>query len=309
MTTAVAAVAGLVADRLVGEPPAAWHPVARYGQAMAALERRWYREERIAGLHYALVGVGSAALAGLVLRRLLGRQAATALATWIAVGGRMLGEVAESMEAQLAAGDLTAARATLPALVGRDPTDLDEGEIARAVVESVAENTADAVVAPVLFAAFGGAPAVLAYRAVNTLDAMVGHRSERYRKFGWASARLDDLANVIPARVAAAAVALAAPKRARAVLTIVRQDAPAHPSPNAGVIEAAFAAALDLRLGGTNRYGEQVEERATLGDGRPATAADIGRAVRLARRAVDVVALGMLAAGIVRFGRAARRGR
>ena len=295
-----AAIAGLVADRLLGEPPARWHPVAHFGRAMLALERRWYRDERGAGVRYAAVGVGGAALAGFGLRRLLGAPTATALATWVAIGGRMLAEVANAIGDELHAGDLAAARAALPALVGRDPSGLDEAEVARAVVESVAENTVDAVVAPLLFAAAGGAPAVLAYRAANTLDAMVGHRSERYRNFGRASARLDDVANVVPARVTAAAVALASPWTARAVVATCRRDAAGHPSPNAGVAEAAFAAALGVRLGGTNRYGERVEQRARLGTGRPPTAGDIGGAVAIARRAVDLVAVGLLGFGMAR---------
>src|SRR5262249_41107178 len=156
-----------------------------------------------------------------------------------------------------------------------------EKEVARAAVESVAENTVDAVVAPALWAALAGAPGVLAYRAVNTLDAMVGHRSTRYARFGWASARLDDAANWVPARVTAALVAAARPARAAAIASAVRHQAPAHPSPNAGVAEAAFAAALGVRLGGRNAYGDRVELRPALGDGPPPAPADVARAVRL----------------------------
>ena len=177
----------------------------------------------------------------------------------------------------------TAARAQLPALAGRDATDLDEPEMARAVVESVAENTVDAVVAPALWAAVLGGAGALGYRAVNTLDSMVGHRSDRYRRYGWASARLDDAANWLPARATAALVAAVRPHHAADVWRTVRRDAPAHPSPNAGVAEAAFAAALGLRLGGVNRYGDRVEHRAPLGRGRPPDRHDIHHAVRLSR--------------------------
>ena len=204
-------------------------------------------------------------------------------------------EAAAGVALPLAAGDLAAARRRLPALVGRDPTALDGPEIARAVVESLADNTVDAVVAPCLWAVAAGAPGALAYRAVNTLDAMVGHRSERYRNFGWASARLDDLAGWVPARLTAALVAAVRPGRARAVWRTVRADAPSHPSPNAGVAEAAWAAALGVRLGGTNRYGGRVEVRPRLGAGPPPSAADIARAAALSR---DVtVALGVLLGG------------
>jgi adenosylcobinamide-phosphate synthase len=138
-----------------------------------------------------------------------------------------------------------------------------------------------------VWAYVGGAPAVLAHRAANTLDAMVGHRSPRYEHFGWASARLDDVANWVPARVAAALVMIAVPRRASCILSVVRRDAPQHPSPNGGVIEAAFASALGISLGGTNRYGpsdSDVEERGLLGDGPSASTADIAAAVSLARR-------------------------
>ncbi|HXW77909.1 MAG TPA: CobD/CbiB family cobalamin biosynthesis protein, partial [Acidimicrobiales bacterium] len=183
----------------------------------------------------------------------------------------------------LAEGDEKRARELLPALVGRDPTGLDVAEIARAVVESVAENTVDAVVAPALWAAVAGAPGAFGYRAVNTMDAMVGHRSPRYLNYGWASARLDDLANWVPARCTAALVALVRPGSAREIRRAVAMQAPAHPSPNAGVAEAAFAVALGIRLGGANRYGEQTEVRPQLGWGRGAQPDDIAQAVRLSR--------------------------
>jgi adenosylcobinamide-phosphate synthase len=144
-----------------------------------------------------------------------------------------------------------------------------------------------------LWGAFAGVPGLLGYRALNTLDAMIGHRSPRYQRFGWSAARLDDLANWVPSRVVGLAAALAAPLvggSARAVLRVVRRDAGQHPSPNAGVVEAAFAGGLGIRLGGRNVYRGQVEERGVLGDGPAAAAADIPRANRLAG-AVSLVAL------------------
>jgi adenosylcobinamide-phosphate synthase len=237
-----------------------------------------YRDRRSAGVVHAMVGIGLAAGTGAMVR-------STALSTYVAVAGRALGEAADDVARALDAGDLEHARELLPALVGRDPSQLDEKEIARAAVESVAENTVDAVVAPACWALLAGAPGVLGYRAVNTLDAMVGHRSERYERFGWASARADDVANWVPARVTAALVAAVRPASARAVWRAVVDDAPGHPSPNSGVAEAAFAAALGLRLGGENRYGDRVEVRPSLGTGRPAEPADIAAAVRLSRDA------------------------
>jgi adenosylcobinamide-phosphate synthase len=215
------------------------------------------------------------------------------VATTVTVGGRMLTSEAAAIGAALDAGDLDDARGRLPALVGRDPSALSANEVARAVVESVAENSVDAVVAPVLWGTVAGGVGALTYRAINTMDAMVGHHSDRFEQFGWASARLDDLVNWLPARVAAALVALLRPRRAREVWRAVRVDAPRHPSPNAGVVEAAFAAALDLRLGGVNRYGERVEERASLGRGRPPTAADIAAAVRLSRQLAAAMIAGL----------------
>ena len=261
------AAAGVVLDLALGEPPAALpHPVALFGSFMLGVERRLYRDSRAAGLVHTTVGVGVGALAG-------GAAHSTAATTYVAVAGRLLHRTALDLAAALDAGDLDAARTQLPALAGRDATDLDEPELARAVVESVAENTVDAVVAPALWAAVLGGAGALGYRAVNTLDSMVGHRSDRYLRYGWASARLDDAANWLPARATAALVAAVRPHHAADVWRTVRRDAPAHPSPNAGVAEAAFAAALGLRLGGVNRYGDRVEHRAALGQaGRPPTA-------------------------------------
>ena len=271
-----AAALGVVADRIWGEPRIEPHPVAAFGRVMRNVERRLWRDGRLAGAAYTGVGVGLGAGAGVA-------AGSTAVACWLATAGRGLAEAARSVAVALDRGDVEGARLRLPTLVGRDPTDFDEKEIVRAVVESVAENTVDAVVAPVLWAALAGAPGALGYRAVNTLDAMVGHRSERYERFGWASARLDDAAGWVPARVTAVLTAAVRPAAAGAVLRTVRVYAGAHPSPNAGVAETAFAAALGLRLGGESRYGDRVELRPSLGDGRPPERADIDRALRLSR--------------------------
>ena len=276
MSRALGAALGVAADRLVGEPPAAVHPVVAFGRLMRGVERGLYGDSRGRGVAHTLVGVTVGAGAG-------GLVGSTAAATCLSVGGRALGKAASAVGDAVDAGDLVQARALLPSLVGRNPDGLDEKEIVRAVVESVAENTVDAVVAPALWAALAGAPGALGYRAVNTLDAMVGHRSHRYRRYGWASARLDDAAGWVPARVTAALVAAVRPRAAREVWTAVRRQAPAHPSPNAGVAEAAFAAALGLRLGGQNRYGDRVELRPPLGTGRPPERGDIARAVALSR--------------------------
>jgi adenosylcobinamide-phosphate synthase len=228
---------------------------------------------------------------------------ALALATYVAVAARALHAAASQVAISLEDGDLDAARARLPALVGRDPAGLDAAEVTRAVVESVAENTVDAVIAPAWWAALAGPAGVLAYRAVNTLDAMVGHRSPRYARFGWAAARADDLAGWVPARLTAVLVAAVRPRTLPSVLTAVRDQAPAHPSPNAGVAEAAFGAALGVRLGGTNVYDGRAERRGALGTGPPPRVADIPRAVRLSR---DVTAAAAII-GLVLWGRSGKR--
>jgi adenosylcobinamide-phosphate synthase len=209
-----------------------------------------------------------------------------AVSTWAVLGGRSLATEAEIVRHHLDAGDLPAARERLTHLVGRDTAQLDESGIARAVIESVAENTSDAVVAPLIFGALAGVPGLVAYRAANTLDAMVGHRDARYTEFGWASARLDDLLNWLPARVTATLAALLAPTvggRSSEAFGTWRRDASNHPSPNAGPVEAAFAGALGVQLGGVNSYRGITEDRHVLGQGSTPTAADIETTIHLAR--------------------------
>jgi adenosylcobinamide-phosphate synthase len=288
---------GYLADQLFGDPRHG-HPVAAFGAAAGWLEHRCYADRRAAGLLYTGALVGAAAALGGVLQRLTRHRPAakvmtTALATWSVLGGRSLSREAATIASQLASGELIAAREQVRHLVGRETAELSVAEVARATVESVAENASDAVVAPLLWGALAGIPGLLGYRAVNTLDATIGHRSARYLRFGWAAARLDDLLNWAPARLAALTAAGWAPLvggSAENVIGVVRRDAGQHPSPNAGVVEAAFAGALEVRLGGCNVYRGTVEDRGILGDGRPVRVTDIARASRLAT-AVSVTAL------------------
>lgn len=284
---------GLAADALLGEPPA-FHPVAGFGRAMTWLERRAWADDRRRGVAYAASGIGAATVTGIILAKRAGPSTALAASVWLAASGRMLLDTAAGIADALEAGDLQTARLRLPALVGRATEDLTEKEIARAVVESVAENLSDAVVATALWGLIAGAPGALAHRAANTLDAMVGHKSDRYRQFGWAAARADDILGWPAARATALLVALARPARAVAVRRAVRRDAPGHPSPNAGVAEASFAAALDLRLGGANRYGSRLEVRPPMGDGRPPELADIRAAIGLARRVMAALGAALI---------------
>jgi adenosylcobinamide-phosphate synthase len=294
---AVGLAAGVALDALFGDPRRG-HPVAAFGRAATALEARDYADSRVRGAAHAAACVLAAAVPAAALhRRTRGqpvqRVAAVALTVWAVTGARSLHHEAERVRLPLSHHDLASAREVLPSLCGRDPSQLDEAEIARAVIESVAENTSDAVVAPLLWGAVAGLPGLVAYRAVNTLDAMVGHRSARYLNFGWASARLDDAANWVPARVTAALTAACAPLVTRVdprkVLDTVRRDGGHHPSPNAGRCEAAFAAALGVGLGGTNVYGGVAETRPGLGDGRVPDPEDIRHAIVLSR-AVTVCA-------------------
>ncbi|WP_419933505.1 adenosylcobinamide-phosphate synthase CbiB [Candidatus Poriferisodalis sp.] len=273
-----AAVLGLLVDRIAAEPPERVHPVAAFGKLMTRLEQLIWADRRLPGVAYTVTGVAIGATAGIL-------QRSTASAVALTAAGRELRSVAMGIAGRLEAGDLDAARAELPRLVGRDPSELDESGVAAAVIESVAENSVDAVFAPVFWAIVAGAPGATAYRAVNTMDAMVGRRDERYRNFGWTAARLDDVANYMPARLFAALVAALRPRQARAIWTAIRRDAVAHPSPNAGVAEAAVAAALGRELGGPLRYGPRQENRPRLGVGPRPAASDIETAVRLASQA------------------------
>ena len=281
----VGVVAGYLADLTLADPQQR-HPVALFGAAAARLEQVCYRDSRAAGAMHAGLLVGMVSMLGASLQRCAGSAVATAIATWVSLGGTSLARTGSRMAQLLDDGDVDGARRVLPSLCGRDPAALDEAGLIRAALESVAENTSDAQVAPLLWAAVGGAPAVLAHRAVNTLDAMVGYRSPRYLQFGCAAARLDDLANYLGARVTAGLVIACAPLVGGSPSGAVRAwrcDAGRHPSPNAGVVEAAFAGALRVRLGGPTQYRHQLQIRPTLGDGRRPTVADLRRAVRLSR--------------------------
>jgi adenosylcobinamide-phosphate synthase len=288
---------GYGADLALGDPRCG-HPVAAFGRLALAAERRVYAPDRLRGTLFAGTLVAGAALAGEAVarcaRRLgVGRDVGLAAVSWAALGGQSLRREATAIAASLDADDLDAARRALPALCGRDAHALDASQIARAVVESVAENTSDAVVGTLLWGAFAGPAGAAAYRAANTLDAMVGHRSPRYARFGWASARLDDALGWPAARAGAGLAVLCAPAAAGSpagAWRMLRRDGAAHPSPNAGRMEAAFAGALDLRLGGPLAYDGVIHLRPELGDGRVPVADDIRRANRLSS-AVGAVAL------------------
>jgi adenosylcobinamide-phosphate synthase len=295
-------IAGVAADALLGDPRRG-HPVALFGATAAAIEDRIHADSTLRGTGYTAVCVALALAPALAASHLTRRGpwlelAATAAATWTVTGARSLTKEADRVRQALADGDLPAARAALPSLCGRDPHLLDEKQITRAVIESVAENSGDAIVAPLVWGSLSGLTGLTGYRAINTLDAMVGHRSPRHARFGWAAARLDDVANWIPARLTALLAAGCAPlaggRPARA-WHAARTYGSQHPSPNAGYCEASFAGALGLRLGGSLSYGGVAQQRPELGDGRAPEPADITRAIRLSR-AVTVASTAVAAA-------------
>ena len=313
---------GTALDALLGDP-ARGHPVALFGTAAARAEERVWADSRPRGAAFVLLTTGPIVVASAAIQRYLRRPATapaqvatvptamravmaeatmavvTAAATWTVLGGASLAAEAAEIARLLETGDLEAARRRLPALCGRDPAGLDGTALARAVVESVAENTCDAVVAPLSWGAALGLPGLVGHRAVNTLDAMVGHHSPRYERFGWAAARLDDVAAFVPARLTALLAILLGPAvggSARRGLRVLRRDGGKHPSPNAGRSEAAFAGVLGVQLGGVNVYGGRAESRGLLGDGPPPGPRDIHRAVALSR--LTGTATAMLAAGV-----------
>jgi len=287
-STAAALIAGLALDELLGDPERG-HPVAAFGQAAARLERLLYRPTRTAGAVHAAVALGVPTAVAVAADRRAGRPGAlTTVVLWATLGGRTLRRTAVRLAELADDGDLASARRLAPSLVSRRPDLLDGAELTRAAFESLAENTADAVAGPLVWGFLLGAPGAVFYRAANTLDAMVGYRSDRYERFGFAAARVDDAVNLPVARLTAAMVVLCAPLvggDALSALRVWRRDGGRHPSPNAGQVEAAFAGALAVRIGGPSTYGTCVEHRPALGDGACPDAHDVRAAARLSAAA------------------------
>jgi adenosylcobinamide-phosphate synthase len=278
--------AGLIAlsvalDVLIGDPGWMPHPVRLIGRMIALVETRLWtgdsrRDLRGGALAAIVIVLGAIAAvwivtaAGSLLAPALGAAAAVILA-WTTIALRGLDAAAAVVQRALERENLSAARAAMPALVGRDPQSLDRDGIIRATVESVAENSSDGVIAPLFYLFLGGPAAAMAYKAINTLDSMIGHTDSRYLYFGRWAARMDDYANLIPSRLSAAClIAAAAILRQRPIdaLRVCRTDARRHPSPNAGFPEAAIAGALGIQLGGRAVYDGEIEMRPLLGEPR-----------------------------------------
>ncbi|MBN8293474.1 cobalamin biosynthesis protein CobD [Rhodobacter sp. NTK016B] len=300
MSAAAAILIAMLIDAALGWPDALYrrigHPVTWIGALIHALEANLNRGpfRRAKGVAAALIAI--AVPTGVALAIVLalpdgwiGTVFAGILA-WPLVALRSMHQHVAAVAAPLARGDLSAARFAVSMIVGRDPNRLDKAGVARAAVESLAENTSDGIVAPVFWGVVAGLPGIVAYKAINTLDSMIGHRTERYEQFGWASARIDDLVNLIPARLTGGLFALVSGHAQRA-LRVVVADARHHRSPNAGWPEAAMAGALWIRLSGPRVYERGVSDEpwvnATAPDPGPA---DLSRALRLYRHAMTALA-------------------
>ncbi|MCE3223297.1 MAG: cbiB [Nitrospira sp.] len=287
-------------DAALGDPRWFPHPVRIMGKVISWVDdqvRRFCRTDqalRIAGICLALgLPAGVYAAASLVIAQadsvspLLGQVVGIGLA-YTTLAGRDLFDHVQAVSRELNAGNLSEAREAVAMIVGRDSATLTEPEIVRATVETTAESTSDGVIAPLLYLTLGGAPLALAYKAVNTLDSMVGHRDARYEYFGWASARIDDVLNWIPARLTGSFIALAAWVttglwyRVRESWYILHRDGDKHPSPNSGRPEAAMAGALGIQLGGRNYYDGVPQDRLLMGDGTTSLTPDhIAQATRI----------------------------
>ena len=283
--TLILLLAALALDAVIGDPAAIFrrvpHPVALVGLLIAGLERRLNRRDyssrdrRLAGMATVAVVIAVAAGAGALLGALFAGSAWGAvgeiLVLTVLLAQRSLYDHVAAVASALESDGLEAARAAISHIVGRDPASLDEDGVGRAAIESLAENFSDGVVAPVFWFLMLGLPGICAYKAINTLDSMIGHRSERYRAFGWAAARLDDVANLVPARLAGVLIAVAAVAMPRAsgwnALRIMLRHARKHRSVNAGWPEGAMAGALDLSLAGPRQYAGELVEDAWIGDG------------------------------------------
>ena len=303
---------GLALDLAFGWP--GWlharigHPVTWLGAVISLLEARWNsggRGRRLAmgGLATA-AAVALAALPALAVQWMLPDGLAGPLIggvlAWPLIALRSMHDHVSAVAEPLAAGDLDAARAAVAMIVGRDPARLDAAGVARAGIESLAENTGDGIVAPVVWGAVAGLPGIAAYKAVNTLDSMIGHRDDRFEAFGKGAARLDDLANLIPARLTGGLFALAVPRHAGRALRVMLRDARRHRSPNAGWPEAAMAGALGVRLSGPRAYGEHVSDEPWLNGAAPDPGAtDMQRALALYARTMAILALALGALWLV----------
>ena len=282
-------------DQIVPEPKK-YHPVSLYGKFSTHLEELFYSDSKISGGLFALANIELVVLLALLLKkyRIVNLVAVTA----ISLSGKMLEDEALEIYRSLKEGSIDRAKEKLPSLVGRDVDSLDEGGIVRATVESIAENTVDAVASTLILGSVFGVFGVLLHRVFNTLDAMVGKKNSRYLNFGTACARIDDLLNYAPARIGSVIV-LGFSKSLVKNLKLARYQALLHPSPNAGIIEASFALTLNIELGGELSYQNISEVRPIMGTGVEVQADDILRAINLKRKVEYVLLVLILPLSLV----------
>lgn len=314
MSFALAMLLAMTLDALIGWPSAVFlrigHPVTWLGRLIATLDATLNWPTRRTGMRKALgvlaalVTIGLAGIIGWLMQSALGDHwAATvlvAILAWPLVAVRSMHQHVVAVARPLCHGDIDAARQEVSMIVGRDPSRLDAPGIARAATESLAENTGDGIIAPLFWGLVAGLPGIAAYKAINTLDSMIGHRTPRHEAFGWASARIDDVVNWIPARLTGLIFALASRAPIKA-LRCVLNDAQHHRSPNAGWPEAAMAGALNVRLSGPRAYEDRVAQEPWVNGAAPdPTAQDLFRALALYRRSMFGVAilLGLIALGL-----------
>ena len=293
-------IAALAFDAVIGDPDWLWrrlpHPVAWFGSLIALLDRLLNRDawpplpRKISGIGTIAVLVATAGIAGLFLTEMMryvtGGNVILALVASIFIAQRSLYQHVNRVRMAFISDGLAGARVAVSMIVGRDPNQLDEAAVSRAAIESAAENFSDGIVAPAFWLALLGLPGLLVYKAINTADSMIGHRSDRYRWFGWAAARLDDFVNLVPARLSGLLIAIVAPVANGSVATsfqVMIRDAAHHRSPNAGWPESAMAGALGIALAGPRRYAEGFVNDPFLNASarQAATPDDIGRALDL----------------------------
>jgi adenosylcobinamide-phosphate synthase len=269
-----------IIDRIVGDPRIVPHPVVLMGRGISLLENiirntiRYEKRLKVAGLLFPILIVGAVYIVTFFIiywSCRINSWFGICLEIWListTIATKGLGDAGKKVYRHLKAKDLPKARQSLGMIVGRDTDNLDESEVSRGTVETVAENIVDAIISPLFYGLIGGAPLAMAYRAVNTLDSMIGYKNEKYKNLGWASARLDDLFNYIPARLTAVFILLACwiqKYDAKGAWRSIKRDAKLHPSPNSGIPEAAIAGSLGIQLGGTNFYNGIASNRAKMG--------------------------------------------
>ncbi len=279
-------VLALALDRQIGDPINLVHPVAYFGNLANFVEKKLYKDSYIAGALSTMLLVGfCGAFSASVIKSPLGVKV---LSQYFCISDRQLRDVVLEVVRLVEAKDLHGARREVGRIVGRSTSELSEAEVLRAAFESLAENSSDGAIAPIVYGTLLGDAGAICYRAINTLDSMFGHKSDRYRHFGYFAARLDDLVNLLPSRVTWICVYILSSRVERLRIRKATVDAKGHPSPNAGVVEASFAGRFDVRIGGVNLYDGVAEERIQFGGNREVTTKDLKDAVAFESRVVEL---------------------